>query len=180
MTTPEAVKVNKNRRAKKWLFSLLGAGVILGGAYFGVYFMMNSQSKLPSNGTGISGYVIGEGMQPGLTQEQIQEMLDRQVEESNIAFSINSMPVFNGKVGRIVFANPPYNAHDLDLVIYLDGKEIVRTGKIKPNQYIDQIELLGNALEKGEYQGTGVITAYHQETGKVIGQANVVIDITSE
>ncbi len=90
------------------------------------------------------------------------------------------MPVFDGKVGRIVFANPPYSAHDIDLTVYLDGNEIVKTGKIKPNQYIDEIELLGNSLPKGEYKGTGVITAYSQETGEIIGQANVVMDITSE
>ena len=81
-------------------------------------FLMTSKSKLPSNGTGLSGYVIGEGMQPGLTDEEIQEMLNRQVDETTISFSINSMPVFEGKIGRVVFANPTYNAHDIDLTIY--------------------------------------------------------------
>ncbi len=176
MNIQEEKTLKKKSNLKKWLLLLLGASIILGG----VYFMINRQSKLPSNGTGISGYVVGEGLQPGLTKEQIQEMLDRQVEETNMSFSVNSMPVFNGKIGRIVFANPPYNAHDLDLVIYLDGEEIVRTGKIKPNQYIDEIELLGKELKKGEYKGTGVITAYNQETGEVIGQANVEMDIVSE
>ncbi len=166
----------KSKKMKKGVIAVITGGIILSGGYF----FMNSQSKLPSNGTGLSGYVIGEGMQPGLTKEQIQEMLDKEVDESNISFSINSMPVFNGKVGRIVFANPPFNAHDLDLTVYLDGKEIVKTGKIKPNQYIDQIELLGDALKKGEYTGTGVITAYHQQTGEVVGQTNVEMEIVSE
>ena len=146
----------------------------------GAFVLFFNQKGLPSNGTGLSGYVIGEGVQPGLTDEEIQEMLNREVEESKISFSINSMPVFNGKVGRIVFANPPYNAHDIDLTVYLDGKEIVKTGKIKPNQYIDKIELLGKTLPKGQYKGTGVITAYNQQTGEVIGQANVEMDITVE
>lgn len=167
---------NKKKKTKKGLIASGIGIVILGG---GIFFM-NSKPNLPSNGTGLSGYVIGEGMQPGLTREQIQEMLDKEVDASKISFSINSMPVFNGKVGRIVFANPPFNAHDIDLTLYLDGKEIVKTGKIKPNQYIDQIELLGDALKKGEYKGTAVITAYNQETGEVAGQANVEMDITSE
>ena len=167
---------NKNGKIKKGIIAVITGGIVLGGAYF----FMNPQSKLPSNGTGLSGYVIGEGMQPGLTAEQIQEMLDKEVDESKISFSINSMPVFEGKIGRVVFANPTFNAHDIDLTIYLDGKEIVKTGKIKPNQYIDQIELLGDALKKGEYKATGVITAYNQETGEVVGQANVEMDITSK
>ncbi len=170
---------DKEKKNKKKLFfgigSVTGIIILIGGILF-----INSLSKLPSNGSGLSGYVIGEGMQPGLTAEEIQEALNRQVEESTISFSINSMPVFNGKVGRIVFANPPYNAHDIDLTIYLDGEEIVKTGKIKPNQYIDEIELLGKALKKGEYKATGVITAYSQETGEIVGEANVEIDITSE
>lgn len=170
---------NQETKNKKGLVILI-IGIISLLLIGGGIFLMTSKSKLPSNGTGLSGYVIGEGMQPGLTDEEIQEMLNRQVDESTISFSINSMPVFEGKVGRVVFANPPYNAHDIDLTIYLDGKEIVKTGKIKPNQYIDQIELLGNALKKGEYKATGVITAYHQETGEVMGQANVEMDIISE
>lgn len=167
---------DKKKKSKKGLIAS-GIGIIILGC--GIFFM-NSKPQLPSNGTGLSGYVIGEGMQPGLTNEQIQEMLDKEVDASKISFSINSMPVFNGKIGRIVFANPPFNAHDIDLTLYLDGKEIVKTGKIKPNQYIDQIELLGDALKKGEYKGTAVITAYNQETGEVVGQANVEMDITSE
>lgn len=172
----EEIRNDKSKKNKKGLIAFGVGIVILGG---GIFFM-NSESKLPSNGTGLSGYVIGEGMQPGLTKEQIQEMLNQEVDASKISFSINSMPVFNGKVGRIVFANPPFNAHDIDLTVYLDGKEIVKTGKIKPNQYIDQIELLGDALKKGEYKGTGMITAYNQETGEVVGQANVEMDIISE
>ena len=169
-------KVKKNKKGIFiWIGSLTIVAILIGGVFF-----INSKPKLPTNGNGLSGYIVGEGMQPGLTDEQMQEMLNRQVDETKISFSINSMPVFNGRVGRIVFANPPYNAHDIDLTIYLDGKEIVKTGKIKPNQYIDQIELLGNALKKGEYKAIAVITSYNQETGEVMGRANVDMDIISE
>ncbi len=167
--------MKENKSLKIVIIVLLIGLLLVGGA-----LLLSKQGRLPSNGTGLSGYVIGEGIQPGLTEEEIQEMLNREVEASKISFSINSMPVFNGKVGRIVFANPPYNAHDIDLTVYLDNKEIVKTGKIKPNQYIDKIELLGKTLPKGQYKGTGVITAYNQQTGEVIGQANVEMDITVE
>ncbi len=169
-------KVNKKYKIKKYILAVLSIIVCVS---LGMFFFLQ-QDHLPSNGTGLSGYVISEGTQPGLTKEQIQEMLNKEVDESNISFSINSEPVFNGKIGRIVFANPPFNAHDIDLTLYLNGEEIVKTGKIKPNQYIDQIELLGNALKKGEYKGNAVITAYNQETDEIIGQANVEVDIISE
>ncbi len=53
----------------------------------GAFVLFSSQKGLPSNGTGLSGYVIAEGMQPGLTTEEIQEMLNREVEASKISFS---------------------------------------------------------------------------------------------
>lgn len=175
-TIKKDMTINKKLKIKKIILMILGiSGIVTLGLFFS-----NKQSHLPSNGIGLSGYVISEGTQPGLTKEQIQEMLNKEVDESNISFSINSEPVFNGKIGRIVFANPPFNAHDIDLTLYLNGEEIVKTGKIKPNQYIDQIELLGNALKKGEYKGHAVITAYNQETDEIIGQANVEVDIISE
>ncbi len=164
-------------KTKKRLVIFLFLSLIIG---FGVVLAFNQQKKLPSNGTGISGYVIGEGIEPNLTPEQIQEMLDREVDASKISFSIYSEPIFNGKVGKVMFANPPYSAHDIDLTITLDGKEIVKTGKISPNQYIEDIELLGKELEKGEYVGTGLITAYNQETGEKVGQAAVEMHITAE
>lgn len=169
------INLNQKRKWMKIISPLLIVGVV-----GGVILVGNNGSKLPSNGTGLSGYVIAEGVQPGLTKEEIQEMLDRQVNETEMLFSINSMPVFNGTVGTIMFANPPYNAHDIDLTVYLDGKEIIKTGKIKPNQYIDQIELIGGSLKKGEYVGTGVITAYHKDTGEIVGQTNVEMDIISQ
>lgn len=162
---------------KKISVVILFIGLIIA---VGVVFFITKQDKLPSNGNGISGYVIGEGIEPDLTPEQIQEMLDREVDASKISFSIYSEPIFNGKIGKIMFANPPYSAHDINLTIMLDGKEIVKTGKISPNQYIEDIELLGKELKKGSYVGTAVITAYSQETGEKVGVANVEMNITVE
>ncbi len=175
----EQEEVKKSKKKSLFLIGGVTTAILVAGIASVVYFS-KSETKLPFNGSGLSGYVIGEGVEPGLTEEEIQELLDKQVNESQIAFSIYSEPVFNGKVGKIMFVNPMYNAHDIDLAVFLDGKEIIKTGKISPNQYIEDIELIGNALKKGEYVGTGVITAYNRETGEVVGQANVEIDITVE
>lgn len=166
----------QSNKTTKFILPFLAVSVVSAG----VFFVLTKEEKLPSNGTGISGYVIGEGIEPNLTSEQIQEMLDKEVDSSKISFSIYSEPIFNGKVGTIMFANPPYSAHDIDLSIVLNNNEIVKTGKISPNQYIEKIELLGEELAKGEYSGTAIITAYSQETGAVVGQATVEMNITAE
>ena len=76
-----------------------------------------------------------------MTEDEIRELLQKQVDESSISFSISSDPIFKGKKAFIVMANPRYNAYDIDYVITIDGKEIIRTAKIAPNQYIEEVEL---------------------------------------
>lgn len=143
-------------------------------------FIFTSNNKKSGSGTGISGYVIGNGIEPGLTEEEIMELLKKQVDKSKIAFSINSEPVFEGKKGNIVFANPRYSAHNIDLTVTLDGKEIIKTAKISPDQYIEEISLLGKPLEKGKHNALATIKAYDKNTDEVIGEIAVELIITSK
>ena len=59
------------------------------------------------------------------------------------------------------------------------GKEIIRTAKIAPNQYIEEVEL-NKALPKGTYTGEALITGYNRETGEEVGKTIVEINITSQ
>lgn len=145
-----------------------------------ITFLVMYTKKANSGGSSISGYVIGSGIEPNLTEEEIQALLNKQVDESKIAFSIYSEPVFEGKKGVIMFANPRYSAHNIDLVVTLDGKEIIKTGKISPDQYIEEITLTGKALKKGKHKAIGTIRAYDKETDKLIGQVEVDMTITSK
>lgn len=145
-----------------------------------IAYVTISNKKAEWDGSSISGYVVGSGMEPNLTPEEIQALLNKQVDESKIAFSIYSEPIFNGKKGTIMFANPRYSAHDIDLTVTLDGKEIIKTAKISPDQYIEEITLIGKPLEKGKHKAMGVIKAYDRKTGKVIGEVSVEIIITSK
>lgn len=131
-------------------------------------------------GKGLSGYVLGEGLEPGLTEEEIKELMQKQVDESKVVFSIYTEPTFNGKKGTIMFANPRNNAHNIDLSVEVDGKTVIKTEKIAPNQYIEEIELMGRPLKKGKHNGDAMITAYRQGTDEVVGQVSVELDITSE
>lgn len=147
----------------------------------GVYYMYNKKSKdkTSENGSIVSGYILEDGAEPGLSEEEIRELLQRQVDESTISFSISSDPVFKGKKAFIVMANPRYNAYDIDYVITVDGKEIIRTAKIEPNQYIEEVELK-EALPKGSYAGEALVTGYNKETGEKVGETIVEVSITSQ
>ena len=109
----------------------------------------------------------------------VMALLQKQVDESTISFSISSDPVFKGKKAFIVMANPRYNAYDIDYVITVDGKEIIRTAKIAPNQYIEEVELK-ESLPKGTHTGEALVTGYNRETGEEVGKTIVEITITAQ
>ena len=156
--------------------------VILVAISITVYYIYNRhkiESQISENGAAISGYILSDGAEPGLSDEEIRALLQKQVDESSISFSISSDPVFKGKKAFIVMANPRYNAYDIDYVITVDGKEIIRTAKIAPNQYIEEVELK-EGLPKGNYIGEALVTGYNKETGEEVGQTIVELNITSQ
>ena len=147
----------------------------------GLYFVLIKKNNTTQNigGANVSGYIVEDGAEPGLTEDEIRELLQKQVDESSISFSISSDPIFKGKKAFIIMANPRYNAYDIDYVITVDGKEIIRTSKIAPNQYIEEVDLK-EALPKGNYIGEALITGYNKETGEEVGKTIVEINITSQ
>lgn len=157
---------------------LLVAVVVSTGTYY-IYNKNKDKNSASENGSSISGYVLSEGAEPGLSEEEIKALLQKQVDESSISFSISSDPVFKGKKAFIVMANPRYNAYDIDYVITVNGKEIIRTAKIAPNQYIEEVELK-EALPKGTHTGEALVTGYNRETGEEVGKTIVEVTITSQ
>lgn len=162
---------------KKLTIILIAIALIVGGTIGFLYFKNEYNKNI--NGTSISGYVLGKGIAPDLTPEEIQALLQKEVDASKIAFSIYSEPTFNGKTGTIMFANPKYNAHNIDLEVKVDNKVVIRTEKIEPDQYIEKIELIGKALKKGKHKATGRIKAYDRKTDEVVGEVNVDMTIIS-
>ena len=169
-------KFKKSNKVKIIIVIILILIIGSGGVY---YILNNNKANSDTNGSSVSGYILEDGAEPGLTDEEIRELLQKQVDESTISFSISSDPVFKGKKAFIVMANPRYNAYDIDYVITVDGKEIIRTAKIAPNQYIEEVELK-EALPKGTYTGEALITGYNKETGEKVGETIVEVTITSQ
>lgn len=171
-------KVEKKNKMKIIIIALLFVSVATAGVYF-VYNKNKNKNAGAENGSAVSGYVLADGAEPGLSEEEIKALLQKQVDDSTISFSISSDPVFKGKKAFIVMANPRYNAYDIDYVITVDGKEIIRTAKIAPNQYIEEVELK-EALPKGTYTGEALVTGYNRETGEEVGKTIVEITITAQ
>ena len=146
----------------------------------GGFIYIKQQAKHKSDTNNLSGYVLGKGVAPDLTPEEIQALLQKKVDESKVAFSIYTEPTFKGKKGTIMFANPRYSAHNLSLEVKVDDKVIMKTEKIAPDQYIKDIELIGKALKKGKHNGTASIKAYDRNTDKLVGEVAVDMVITSK
>ena len=171
-------KVEKKNKVKFIIIALLVVVVASVGIYF-VYSKNKNKNMNSENGSAVSGYVLADGAEPGLSEDEIRALLQKQVDDSTISFSISSDPVFKGKKAFIVMANPRYNAYDIDYVITVDGKEIIRTAKIAPNQYIEEVELR-EALPKGTHTGEALVTGYNRETGEEVGKTIVEITITAQ
>lgn len=171
-------KIEKKNKVKIIIVVLLVIAVASAGVYF-VYNKNKNKNAGAENGSAVSGYVLADGAEPGLSEEEIKALLQKQVDDSTISFSISSDPVFKGKKAFIVMANPRYNAYDIDYVITVDGKEIIRTAKIAPNQYIEEVELR-EALPKGTHTGEALVTGYNRETGEEVGKTIVEITITAQ
>lgn len=166
---------------KKMNFKVIVAILLIVTVTSAVVYLVYSKNKNveSENGSAISGYILSDGAEPGLSEDEIKALLQRQVDESTISFSVSSDPVFKGKKAFIVMANPRYNAYDIDYVITVDGKEIIRTAKIAPNQYIEEVELK-EALPKGTYTGEALVTGYNRENGEKVGETIVEVTITSQ
>ena len=98
-------KVEKKNKVKIIIVALLVIAIASAGVYF-VYNKNKNKNAGAENGSAVSGYVLADGAEPGLSEEEIKALLQKQVDDSTISFSISSDPVFKGKKAFIVRANP--------------------------------------------------------------------------
>ena len=121
------------------------------------------------------------GVLPGIDITERQAQLQEQLDESMIAFSINSSPVFadGGAEGNLMLENPEHNAKLLVAEIYLDDtQELIYQSKAIPAGAYIENAMLDKVLEPGEYQATAYFKAYREDDRSFIGQAGAAIKIT--
>lgn len=120
------------------------------------------------------------GILPGVDLAKRKEQLQTRLDESQIAFSINTNPQFEtgSSEGNILLENPANNAKLLTAEIVLnDSDEVVYSSKaIAPGTYLKNIRL-DKALAKGRYEATVYLKAYHLDTQKLIGQTGAAVTL---
>ena len=147
--------------------------VVAGGAAFWLTREDTDPLALDDNAT--------MGVLPGIGITERQAQLQEQLDESMIAFSINTSPVFatGGSEGNLMLENPEHNAKLLVAEIYLDDtQELIYQSKAIPAGAYIENAMLDKVLEPGEYQATAYFKAYREDDRSFIGQAGAAIKIT--
>ena len=122
------------------------------------------------------------GVLSGYSVEEIEKILQTTADENTFSFELNARPVFEdgNSEGNLRIANPPYGKHAIEVDISLDktNELIFKSGKIKPEHFIESARLMKN-LEAGEYEATAVIKAYDLNSGEYKGQtmAGLILEI---
>ena len=115
-----------------------------------------------------------------MTEEEIQEELNRVVEEGMFNISIASAIVFESPdgEGEARIENIEANRYHMQVDIVLDEtQEVIYSSKlIRPGYSIEYIKL-DKQLEPGEYDVTAVFSAITQEEMQLFGQAAAQIKI---
>lgn len=172
----EEKKVGKQRNGKKkWLILILL--LILLGSF--------AAWKLFDTGDGLAmDPDQSEGTLDGLSEAEIQKLLDDKVAEGQFMLNINTRPVFkNGtSKGTLRIENNPQNRYLMVVKIYLkqdekDGEKIYESGAIRPGNKIETAQL-DVALKKGTYPVTAYFEAYDMKTKEFVGKAASTLSIT--
>lgn len=120
------------------------------------------------------------GIMPGMSNEEIQERLNKVLADNMMNITINPRPVFeNGRSeGRLCIQNIKQNHVNYIITIKLDDnqKQIYESGLLRPDHFIDKAELDVN-LHKGVYPATAYFKAYNDKK-KFVGSSMVKMSIT--
>lgn len=123
------------------------------------------------------------GLMPGIDMDARLAQLQNELDESEIAFSVNTAPVFgpNGGAGNLLLENPAQNAKLLQAKLVLDNsREVLYTSRaLAPGSYLEQVRL-DRVLPPGSYPATLYLLAYREDTQEFIGQTGAALTLTVE
>lgn len=162
----------KDKRKKHKLLLLIILLLLLSmGGCFGYRYLHRDDSK-----SGIQREVEANlGLLPGMSDEEIQQRLNQQLEEGFFNVSMNGQPVFkNGKAkGNVNIENVPANRYSFTVSVQVTsvdaekypeaakyvGQTILTTGMMDPGSYLTE-KKLDVDLPQGEYVCVATFTAY--------------------
>lgn len=141
------------------------------------------------------------GLMPGMSEDEIQDRLNRRVQEGYFNASMNGNPKFaSGRAeGNVNIENIPGNQYAFTVTVVVTGVDetkypeaakylgqtVLTTGLLEPNSYLSNRKLDVN-LPKGEYVCMAIFDAYEREevaedrTPENKGQTNMEILLSVE
>ncbi len=162
----------KKKKKKAWIWILILFIVIIIVACLLAFYMCDGGLGRDRNGE--------LGQLEGKSEAEIQEMLNKQVEEGMFNIAIASyIELENGSSpADWEIENIPGNRYLMQVTVTRDdnGQVIYETGIIDPNYHIQRAPLDYN-LPKGIYECTAVFTALDPETEEPVGQAGAKLTI---
>ena len=178
MATEEKRKKRKKRKKKSALKPILiviliavliGAGIYVWNAFFRE---KDEYERYQFDTEAMEGRIAQ------MTEEEIQEELNRVVEEGMFNISIASSIVFDPKTGEgeARIENIAANHYHMQVDITLDdtGETVYSSKLIKPGYSIEKIKL-DKKLAPGVYAATAVFSAITQEELQLMGRAGAQI-----
>ena len=168
--------MEQKKTNKKWLIAAAALLLLLLIAFAGWFFFLRD--------TGFDKYEFDTDAMLGrirtMSEEEIQEELNRVVEEGMFNISIASAIVFESPEaeGEARIENIAANNYHMQVDIFLDetGEKVYSSKLIKPGYSIETIKL-SEELEPGEYEATAIFSAITQKEMQLFGQAGAQIKL---
>ena len=163
-------EINKTKK-KKIVFGVIIVLIAVLG--IGTYLLNTNDFQFDNNAE--------NGTIDGLSEDEIQKMMQDKADKSLFLISMNTMPEFkDGKSkGTLKIENDPRNNYVMKVEIRIDeGNELIYTSEgIKPGQVIKK-DTLDKALKKGKYKCTATFIAFDKkEDYKEVGKAAAQIEL---
>lgn len=169
----------RKKRKKTWIILLLLLLLIAAGVavFYFKYVKKGDQPRIEKE------MAAKAGLLPTHSEEELQELLNKTVQEGMVNISINPDPIFqDGKsAGSLNIENIPANHYDLQVDITLEAtdEKIYGSGLIEPGHYVDNAKLT-KPLKKGDHKAVAVFTAYYPDNEKDIlakASANIILHV---
>lgn len=160
--------MKENNKKKKAVILLLLVLCLSAGGYFFIHSWLSNNNKLPREKD------AQEGFLPGMSEEEIQKMMDEKVAEGSVQISINSELVFpTGSSKGYIRIENTRNNHYLQVVEINrkdNGELIYKSGAMEPGNYLEQARLDVD-LKKGEYPVVVHFKNYDLKSEEFVGEA---------
>ena len=120
---------------------------------------------------------LSNGLKQSMTEQQIQDALNRQMEDGMITISMNSNPVVSNGYANLNIFNDTQNKLPQIVEIYEESSLIYKSGGIPVGSRIDSAPL-SVSLSPGNHNCTAYFNAVNPQTGEYVGTAAAEIIIT--